>query len=197
MTVADQCWGFIVQQAKPSRALAAVEIRPALTQAHIRHEGERTYLYASDAYILVKLPIRFEGGTEERDSLLPEVALPREAVGALDAGSGFRVRDGFLELNSCEARYPVSSDSSMNFETILHGPLQRLQNGDKQPVDPLVFDPALLHRAYEALGGFAGRGVVCEPIAPQRPMGIRLLGDESDWDKGFALVMPIKWEARA
>ena len=188
---ADNNWGFILQQAKPSRCLSEDESRPALKWARLRHEGERTYLYATDSYVLLRLPVRFDGTAEERNALLPECNLPRETVEALDDASGFRIVDGYLELNSRAARFPTGPTEKPDLKRLLDEALAKLEAGETKAFNRFGLDPRLLLRLTEGLG--AHRQVVLELIRPHYSMVVTPYPGRRQDDE-LGLIMPVRLE---
>jgi hypothetical protein len=187
--MADQ-WGFILQQAKPSTLLSRDDRRPRLQVAYIQHAGDDTYLYATDSYALARIPIRFDGSQEERDELLPEISIPREAVEALDEGSGFRIVDGHLELNSREARFPIRprGEGAPNLHAVV-GQAQRALK-DRTEVPDRIPLPALLTSLVQAIGAERMK-IALEPSVAKRAIFVSALGANPDISP-LGLIMPCR-----
>jgi hypothetical protein len=181
-----ESWSRIDARSKPSKAVSKDELRPALKCGWIRHEDDGSFLYCTDSYILIALPITMEVSGDERSKVLPEVGLMREALLALDSSKSgeFRIVDGLIEVSGNPALFRVTTDCEPpNFRTLLDGP-----SGKKASLDAIGFNPRFLVRVSEGLGVVDGAPVTLRFTGTLNAIRV----EPGNHVPGEALIMPVR-----
>lgn len=189
-SVGSDSWSRIDARSKPSKGVSKDELRPVLTCGWIRHEKRGSFLYCTDSYILIALPITMEaeGTPAERAKVLPEVGLRYEALQALDNSKTgeFRIVDGLIEVVGNPALFRVTTEGTPpNYRTLLDN-APKSKTGAEIPA--IGFNPRFLMRVAEGLG--VSRGA---------PLTLRFGGalttirvEPGNHVPGEGLIMPVR-----
>lgn len=180
----DTGWAEIPKASKPSKVVSADGMRPVLQHGYVRHTDNGSFLYATDSYVLVEIPITIDAA--ERDSVLPEIAIPHAALRALDRSKGrFRLFDGLIEIEGEAALFRPGSDklTAPNFAELI-----ATTESTRGKISAVGFNPSLLKGVAEALGCGRHDGLRAEFIGRLRPIVLTPLSG----GRGRALQMPIR-----
>jgi len=182
---ASKKWASIVVQQKPSRAIGSDPSRPKLQHGYIRHEEDGSHLYCTDSYILARIRIMMECEPSDRSSVLPEAALPRETLLALDEGSGFQFVDGCIQLRGSETLYPalLGAAAPLDFAQIF----SEAQIKRSADIKAIAFGVRNLVRLTEALGTDA-HSVRLDFKGQNKPITVTPQMDSC----GRGLLMPVR-----